>query len=75
MRRIARINHEPDVETEINSGRGDLPQVHEKKRSLQFAIEELEYQPEPDTLAGFIVDVSQRVDELLAAAKWQRQLD
>lgn len=45
--------------------------MHDVKRSLQFPIEEFEYQPEPGTVSGFIAGMSQRVDELLAAAHWQ----
>jgi len=59
----------------ITSGRGDLPQMHDKKGSLHLPIDKLEYQPEPDTVSGFIADMSQRVDELLAAADWQPQLE
>jgi len=49
--------------------------MHDKKGSLHLPIDKLEYQPEPDTVSGFIADMSQRVDELLAAADWQPQLE
>ena len=45
--------------------------MHENKESLRFPIEEVEYQPHPESLAGFIAGLSERVDELLAAANWQ----
>jgi hypothetical protein len=32
---------------------------------------ESEYQPEPDSLAGFFLSLSDKVDELLAAADWR----
>jgi hypothetical protein len=47
--------------------------VHSKKEQLQFPNEELDYQPEPDTVAGFITSMEMKVDELLAAANWQPQ--
>ncbi|HKR31627.1 MAG TPA: hypothetical protein VJT08_14180 [Terriglobales bacterium] len=55
----------------IHSGRGDLPQMFENKESLRYPIEEVEYQPDPASLAGFIAGMSERVDELLAAADWR----
>ncbi|HKT24064.1 MAG TPA: hypothetical protein VJR04_05645 [Terriglobales bacterium] len=45
--------------------------MYEKKESLRYPIEEVEYQPDPDSLAGFIAGLSERVDELLAAADWR----
>ena len=45
--------------------------VQKNKESLRFPIEEVDYEPEPDSLAGFIAGLSERVDELLAAANWQ----
>ena len=65
MQRIAQINTDSEIQKRFASGRGALPQMHEKKRSLQFPIEEIEYQPEPDTVAGFITDMVNLVDELL----------
>jgi hypothetical protein len=47
--------------------------VHENKGQLQFPNEELDYQPEPDTVAGFIASMEMKVDELLAAANWTSQ--
>jgi hypothetical protein len=32
---------------------------------------ESEYQPEPGSLSGFFLSLSEKVDELLAAANWQ----
>ena len=40
------------------------------KETLRFPIEEIDYQPDPDSLAGFIAGLSEKVDELLAAANW-----
>ena len=45
--------------------------MHDNKESLRFPIEEVEYQPDPDSLAGFIAGMSEKVDELLAAADWR----
>jgi hypothetical protein len=36
---------------------------------------ESEYQPEPGSLAGFFLSLSDKVDELLAAANWQPKLE
>lgn len=47
------------------------PKMHKDKESLRFPIEEVDYEPEPDSLAGFIAGMSERVDELLAAANWR----
>jgi len=49
--------------------------MHDNQGSLPFPIDKLQYQPEPDTVSGFIAGVSERVDELLAAANWQPQLE
>jgi hypothetical protein len=49
--------------------------MHENKESLRFPIEEVEYHPDPDSLAGFIAGLPERVDELLAAANWQPSLE
>jgi hypothetical protein len=59
----------------VDSGRGDLPQMHENKQSFRFPIEEVEYQPDPDSLAGFIAGLSDKVDELLQAANWRPTLE
>jgi hypothetical protein len=32
---------------------------------------ECDYQPEPDSLAGFIAGLPEKVDELLMAANWR----
>ena len=45
--------------------------MHENKERLQFPNEELDYQPEPYTVAGFIASMEMKVDELLAADHWQ----
>ena len=37
--------------------------MREKKEQLQFPNEELDYQPEPDTVAGFIASMEIKVDE------------
>jgi len=49
--------------------------MHDNQGSLPFPIDKLQYQPEPDTVSGFIAGVSERVDELLAAAYRQPQLE
>jgi len=49
--------------------------MYENKESLRFPIEEVEYQPDPDSLAGFIAGLSEKVDELLAAANWRPSLE
>jgi hypothetical protein len=49
--------------------------MYENKESLRFPIEEVEYHPDPDSLAGFIAGLSERVDELLAAANWPPSLE
>ncbi len=49
--------------------------MREKNESLRFPVEEVEYQPDPGSLAGFIAGMSERVDELLAAANWQPSLE
>ncbi|HEU5231787.1 MAG TPA: hypothetical protein VFU50_02925 [Terriglobales bacterium] len=51
------------------------PKMYEDKESLRFPIEELEYQPDPDSLAGFIAGLAEKVDELLAAANWRPSLE
>jgi hypothetical protein len=33
------------------------------------------YEPEPETVAGFIVDMSNKIDELLATVNWQPNLE
>jgi hypothetical protein len=36
---------------------------------------EVQYEPEPETVAGFIADMSSKIDELLAAANWRPNLE
>jgi hypothetical protein len=48
--------------------------MREKKEQLQFPNEELDYRPEPGTVAEFIASMEMKVDELLAAASWQPSL-
>ena len=36
---------------------------------------ECDYQPEPDSLSAFFLRVSEKVDELLAAANWQPKFE
>jgi hypothetical protein len=36
---------------------------------------ESEYQPEPGSLAGFFLSLSDKVDELLAAANWEPKME
>lgn len=49
--------------------------MHKTKELLGFPIEEVDYQPDPESLAGFIAGMSEKVDELLAAANWQPSLE
>jgi hypothetical protein len=68
--RDLKITRSPDHKIRQPS---EAPPVHENKEQLQFPNEELDYQPEPDTVAGFIASMEMKVDELLAAANWQPQ--
>lgn len=36
---------------------------------------ESDYEPEPESLAGFFLTLSDKVDELLSAANWQPRLE
>ena len=36
---------------------------------------EASYEPEPDTVAGFIASMADKVDELLTAANWRPNLE
>ena len=49
--------------------------MHKNEESLRFPIEEVEYQPDPESLAGFIAGLAAKVDELLAAANWRPSLE
>ena len=41
----------------------------------QLPSREVSYEPEPETVAGFIVDMSNKIDDLLAAANWRPSLE
>ena len=41
----------------------------------QLKSSELLYEPESETVAGFIADMSNKVDELLLAANWRPTLE
>ena len=47
--------------------------MQEPKESL--ASREASYEPEPETVAGFIASMSNKIDELLTAANWQPNLE
>jgi len=47
----------------------------EKTELLRFPNEELDYQPEPDTVAGFIASMASKVDELLSTAEFRPILE
>jgi len=49
--------------------------MRETKDMFRVPNEEVEYQPEPDSLAGFLASLPQKVDELLTAANWQPNLE
>lgn len=52
-----------------------LPRMREMKDMFRMPIEEVEYQPEPGSLAGFLASLTEKVDELLLAANWQPNLE
>jgi len=54
--------------------RGALPRMRETKELLR-PVEEVEYQPEPGSLAGFIASLTEKVDELLLAANLRPNLE
>jgi hypothetical protein len=45
--------------------------MQERKDLTEITSIECDYQPQQDSLAGFLVSLSHKVDELLAAANWQ----
>lgn len=49
--------------------------MRDTKELLRVPNEELDYQPEPDTIAGFISSMSDRVNELLIASNWRPSLE
>lgn len=38
---------------------------------LQFSSIEVDYQPSPETVAGFIQTMAEKVNDLLSAAHWK----
>jgi len=40
---------------------------------LQFSVAELEYQPAPESVAGFIQIMEEKVNEILSAAQWNKE--
>jgi hypothetical protein len=49
--------------------------MREMKDMFQIPNEEVEYQPEAGSLAGFLASLPDKVDELLIAANWQPNLE
>ena len=49
--------------------------MHEMKDMFRIPNEEVEYQPEPGSLAGFLASLPEKVDELLTAANWRPNLE
>jgi len=49
--------------------------MRETKDMFQMPNEKVEYQPEPESLAGFIASLTQRIDELLLAANLRPNLE
>jgi len=49
--------------------------MRETKDMSQMANERVEYQPEPESLAGFLASLTEKVDELLLAANWRPNLE
>lgn len=42
---------------------------------IQLPNVQCDYQPDPGSLAGFLVSLSEKVDELLTAANWQPKVE
>ena len=51
------------------------PEMREMKDMFRIPNEEIEYQPEPESLAGFFASLTNKVDELLLAANWRPNLE
>ena len=49
--------------------------MRETKDMFRIPNEEVEYQPEPGSLAGFLASLQDKVDELLVAADWHPNLE
>ena len=49
--------------------------MREMKDMFRIPDEEVEYQPEPGSLAGFLAGLTEKVDELLLAANWRPNLE
>jgi len=49
--------------------------MREPKDIFQMPNEEVEYQPEPESLAGFLASLTDKVDELLLAANLRPTLE
>ncbi|HJW98946.1 MAG TPA: hypothetical protein VJ453_02245 [Terriglobales bacterium] len=49
--------------------------MREKQDLLRIPNEELEYQPAPETVAGFIASMASRVDELLSGMEFRSILE
>jgi len=49
--------------------------MRETKDMFQMPNEKVEYQPEPESLAGFIASLTQRIDELLLAVNLRPNLE
>ena len=51
------------------------PKMREMKDMFRIPNEEVEYQPEPGSLAGFLAVMTEKVDELLLAANLRPNLE
>jgi hypothetical protein len=49
--------------------------MREMNDMFRIPNEEVEYQPEPESLAGFLANLTQKVDELLLAANRRPNLE
>jgi hypothetical protein len=52
-----------------------LPEMRETRDMFQMPNEKVEYQPEPESLAGFLASLTEKVDELLLAANLRPNLE
>jgi len=44
-------------------------------QELLRPVEDVDYQPQPGSVAGFLSSLTERVDELLLAANWRPNLE
>jgi hypothetical protein len=69
------ITRSPDHPIRQSPDSRRLPQMREKQDLLRIPNEELEYQPAPETVAGFIASMASRVDELLSGMEFRSILE